>query len=269
MADDNKNIPPSAGEVAKAIASDDINSTNNNTVQSVDPKSYENAKSTMPDPYEKSNNTVWKIMTAIFAVIAIGMSCLCAWMALNKDEKTKCETAIVDETKEETKEETPLNEDDNYSFTFYRSGIKLKLGKSIDRLNLDYSSSAPSTSNWVERLAIGGLTPNTTGAQNIPSFASGSYEFSGGSVDNLAGEWAPLAFLDVYEKTYYDESILPHQSEDGPALWGFVVYSDDQYVVMYAHPQNIVSAETWETEWEIETTNVLQADLKDSANWSK
>ena len=255
--------------MAKAIASDDVKESSQ-TVQSVDPKKYENAKATMEDPYEKSSNAGWKITAVIFAIIAIGTSCACVWMALNKDEKTKCEDVAAEaETKDEgTKDETISNKDDYY-FTFYRSGIKLKLGKSMDRLNLDYSSSAPSTSNWVERLAIGGLTPNTTSAQNTPSFASGSYEFSDSSVDNLAGEWAPLAFLDVYEKTYYDESILPHLSEDGPAQWGFVAYSDDQYVVMYSQPQTVVSVETWETEWEIETTNVLQADLKDSANWSK
>ena len=161
----------------------------------------------------------------------------------------------------------------DYQVSLFKSGIKLNLGSDFEFINIDYSSNAPYDENWSERLAIGGLSANTTGAQNIPDFATGKYEFTGGAQDELKHEWAALAFLDVYSKSYWDTTIQPAIDEakanGGPAAWGDVVYSDDEYVVSYTHPQNVLSPAGWEQDWELVTVSALETAIKNSDNWSR
>jgi hypothetical protein len=267
MPDDNKNIPPSAGEAAKAIAADDLEA-NEQKVQPVEPKDYEKAKPVAADPYSKTEGIGWKISAIIFAVMAIASCCALVVMVMSKDEAPSNETAKCTDEKSVQEPETP-SESDGYTFSFYRSGLKLKLGESMLSLNLDYSSEPPADDTWVERLAIGGLSANTTGAQNIPDYARGRYEFSAGSAEELRSQWAPLAFVDIYEKQYYDETIAQQIEQDDTASWGNVVYSDDQYVVLYSHAQNAFSPEGWEQDWEMASSQAIEAIVKDSANWSK
>lgn len=278
MADDNKTIPPSAGEAAKEIASDDKNEINNQ-IQSIEPKSYESVKPVMAESSEKkSGNVGWKVSAIIFALIAIGASCACVMMALKKDDdsadRAQCETVAEGETKAGDVEQktTPEIAGDNV-VKFNRSGVKLKLGDNFEFINYAYSSSGSYNDSWYERISVGGLSKNTYGAQNIPDFSRGRYEFSTGTQDEIRTQWVPLINLDLYEKAVWDTNIQPQiddaEANGASSAWGEVVYSDDNYVVAYTHPQNILSSTDWEQQWEMDTVKALESAAKESSNWSK
>ena len=278
MADDNKTIPPSAGEAAKEIASDDKNEINNQ-IQSIEPKSYESVKPVMAESSEKkSGNVGWKVSAIIFALIAIGASCACVMMLMKKDgdraDRAQCEAVAEGETKADDVEQktTPEIAGDNV-VKFNLSGPKLNLGDGFEFINYAYSASPSFEDRWKERISVGGLSTNIYGAQNIPDFSRGRYEFSTGTQDEIRTQWVPLMNLDLYEKAVWDTNIQP-QIDDalangGPNMWGDVVYSDDSYVVVYSHQQNVFSTTDWEKQWEMDTITALESVAKESSNWSK
>lgn len=278
MADDNKTIPPSAGEAAKEIASDDKNEINNQ-IQSIEPKSYESVKPVMAESSEKKSGHVgWKVSAIIFALIAIGASCACVMMALKKDgdsaDRAQCETAAEGEARADDVEQktTPEIAGDNV-VKFNRSGVKLKLGDNFEFINYAYSSSGSYNDNWYERISVGGLSKNTYGAQNIPDFSRGRDEYDTESAGNLMTQWLPLMHLNLYQKNIWDTHIQPQiddaEANGASSAWGEVVYSDDNYVVAYTHPQNILSSTDWEQQWEMDTITALESAAKESSNWSK
>ncbi len=280
MTDDNKTMPPSAGEAAKEIASDDKKEISNQ-MQNIEPKSYENVKPVMAEPSEKKGGNVgWKVSAIIFALIAIGASCACVMMALNKDsdsaDRAKCETVAGGETKaDDVEQKTTPEIAGNYEVKFNLSGLKLNLGDGFEFINYAYSSSPSYEDSWKERISVGGLSKNTYGAQNIPDFSRGRYEFSTGTQDELKTQWVPLMNLDLYEKSVWDTNIQPKIDDavanGGPAMWGDIVfvYSDDSYVVVYSHQQNVFSTTDWEQQWEMDTIEALESAAKEPSNWSK
>ena len=54
-------------------------------------------------------------------------------------------------------------------------------------------------------------------------------------------------------------------------MWGDIVfvYSDDSYVVVYSHQQNVFSTTDWEQQWEMDTIAALESAAKEPSNWSK
>lgn len=278
MTDDIKTMPPSAGEAAKEIASDDKNEISNQ-MQNIEPKSYENVKPVIAEPSEKKGGNVgWKVSAIIFALIAIGASSACVMIALKKDgdsaDRAQCETIAGGETKAEDAEQktTPEIAGDN-EVKFNLSGLKLKLGDGFEFINYAYSSSPSYNDSWYERISVGGLSKNIYGAQNIPDFSRGRDEYDTESVGNLMTQWLPLMHLNLYQKNIWDTHIQPQiddaAANDGPNVWGEVVYSDDNYVVAYTHPQNILSSTDWEQQWEMDTIAALESAAKESSNWSK
>ena len=48
-----------------------------------------------------------------------------------------------------------------------------------------------------------------------------------------------------------------------------VVYRDEEYIVTYTHPQNTISSDGWEREWEDATNEAFKTIFNDSNNWSR
>lgn len=290
MADDNKNIPPSAGEAAKEIMDDDKNAVENK-VETVDRKTYEDSKKLASAvDYGNKSGAGWKVATLLLAIVAIGACGACVYMSLNESNggssndsnRTKCDVKVADGVDNVEKGDTVETTDSpnitrtdsgEYILTFLESGISVNLGSNYEFINYSYSASAPFDDNFSERINIGGLSKNTTGAQNIPEYASGRYEFGGGTAEDLKRDWSSLVYLDVYSKTYYDANIQPKIDEikanGGPVMYGTEVYRDDDYVVVYSHAQNSMSQTDWEQEWEMATFHELENAVKNSANWSR
>ena len=232
----------------------------------------------------KGSSKGWMVAAIIFGLGFLGTGGYSIYNAMNNGG-TQQDSTSNGGTKCDVKEEVSgtdgvdtgtiaKTQSGDYQVTLFKSGIKLNLGSGFEFINVDYSSSAPYDENWSERLAIGGLSTNTTGAQNVPDFATGKYEFAGGGTqDELKHEWAALAFLDVYSKSYWDTNIQPKIDEaaanGGPAMWGTIVYSDDDYVVSYTHPQNVLSPAGWEQDWEMATVSALETAIKNTDNWSR
>lgn len=289
MSDDNKNIPPSAGEAAKEIMDNDKN-TAENKVASVNPATYKDSKKLATTVGSNNKGGAgWKIATLLLAIVAIGACGACVYMSLSegdgvsKDSNgTKCDIDVADGVDNVEKGDTVGTADSpnitktdsgEYIVTFLESGISVNLGNNYEFINYSYSASAPYDEGYSERINIGGLSKNTTGAQNIPDYSRGRYEFSGGNADQLKTEWVSLVYLSVYNKTYYDTNIQPKIDENnangGPVLYGSEVYRDNDYVVVYSHTQNSMSQTDWEQEWEMATYHELENAVKNSANWSR
>ena len=272
MSDDNKNIPPSAGEAAKGIVEDDKNSVE--TPQVTEAKPVTRAIATEEKP--KGEAMGWKISAVIFAVMALGASAACFYFATTKDGSgsdstgTRCIEAIenVDTVEKGETGDIATSTSDDFVVDFYKSGLKLNLGSDFEFINLSYSASPSSDMNYVERVAIGGLSKNTTGAQNIPDFARGEIEaYNGGN-----NTWMPLAIITIYDRAYWDTNMQPGIDEaeaNGVATSASKWYKDEKYAVSYSHPQAVVSSEDWERDWELATVEAMQKAIENTSNWSK
>ena len=273
MADDNKNIPPSAGEAAKVIVDEDkAMNENAQQVSEAKPVSY------AAPAQAKSNGgaTGWKVASIVFAIIALGAGVACFYFATTKggdasdSTGTKCAETIqnVEQTEKGETGDIATSAEGDYVVNFYKSGLKLNLGSGFEFINLSYSASPSSGQNYVERVAIGGLSKNTTGAQDIPAFARGEIE-AYNSGDNT---WTPLAILTIYDRAYWDANIQPGIDEaeaNGVATSESKWYKDEKYAVSYSHPQGVVSPEGWQRDWELASVEALQAAIENTDNWSK
>ncbi len=288
MSEEEKEMPLSAGQAAAEIVNDNENADPSKEEKKEMPeetKPVSNFQSTEGLPVaKKSKGTGWKVATFIFLILTLCGAGFSAYLILVKDNPitssnnttengTKCKTP--EETKpEEGTTPTPCEGTfvDSGTISFKKTGLKLKLSDNYEFINYSYSSSAPYDQNWIERVAIGGLSKNTNGAQNIPDFSRGAYEFNGGTEDDFRKGWSALAIITVFSRSYWDSNIQPMIDEaqaNGVAAANVEVYKDDDYVVQYTHPQSIMSMTDWEQEWEMTTTQTLENDIKNTNNWSK
>ena len=242
-----------------------------------------NQQQTQQAAQTKGGSRGWMAAAIIFAIGFLGTGGYIAYDALNKDGGQKNDTAsgsnaqtkcdVAEGTDKNETGDIAQNQSGDYVFSFMKSGIKLNIGSDYEFVNYAYSSSPSYDDAWSERVSIGGLSKNTYGYQNIPDFSRGRYQFAGGTEEELRTEWVALMHLDVYSKSYWDEHIQPSIEETmtngGPNMWGDLVYSDDNYVILYSHPQNIFSSTDWEQQWEMDTTKALENAAKNSDNWSK
>ena len=290
MTDDNKNIPPSAGEAAKAIVEEDRLATET-TVQAVNRETYEDSKKfAMAEDVVSKKNTGWKIATVLLGIVAIGACGACVYMSLNEGTistsndkgRTKCDVSTENDIDDANKNETgdiagspniSRTDTGEYILTFLESGLSVNLGSNYEFINYSYSASAPAGDGWSERINIGGLSKRSDDAQDIPTYSRGRYEYNGGTAEKLEYEWAALAYLNVYNATFYDTNIQPMIDEadqnGGPVAYGDVIYRDDNYVVTFSHNQSIMSQSEWEQSWENETYETLKAAVTNTENWSK
>lgn len=282
MADDNKNIPPSAGEAAKEIMEDDKDVAENK-VETVDRKTYEDSKKLASAvDYGNKSGAGWKVATLLLAIVAIGACGACVYMSLNESNggssndsnRTKCDVKVADGVDNVEKGDTgdiATSTSSDVVLKFKKSGINLNMGSKFTVLNSAYSQDP--VGNPYEQIVLGGLSENTTGAQNIPDFATGNlptYDFNEASE---TGYWMVMATLSVYEKSWWDamgvDNDIAEAEANGVAPAYNIVYRDDNYIISYNHPQNVVSDEGWARDWEVATHDAFEAIFKDSANWSK
>ena len=288
MSEEEKEMPLSAGQAAAEIVNDNENadpSKEETKEMPEETKPVSSFQSTEGLPVaKKSKGTGWKVATFIFLILTLCGAGFSAYLILVKDNPiTSSNNTAENNTKCKAPEETKPEEGatptpcegtvvDSRTISFKKSGLKLRLSDNYEFINYSYSSSSPYDQNWIERVAIGGLSKNTNGAQNIPDFSRGTYEFNGGTEDDFRKEWSALAIITVLPRSYWDTNVQPTIDEaqaNGVAVANIAVYKDDDYVVQYTHPQNIVSKTDWEQEWEITTTQTLENDIKNTNNWSK
>lgn len=289
MSEEEKEMPLSAGQAAAEIVNDNENADPSKEEKKEMPeetKPVSNFKATEGIP-KKSSGTGWKVATFIFLILTLCGAGFSAYLILVKDNPiTSSNNTAENGTKCKTPEETKPEEGttpapatpcegvvaDDRAILLRKSGIKLKLSDNYEFINYSYSSSSPYDQNWTERLAIGGLSKNTNGYQNIPDFSRGTKEFSGGTIEDAKADWSSLATIFVYTRSYWDAQIQPVIDEaqaNGAGNGGNVVYKDDEYVVQYMHPQDVISMTDWEKEWEMTTVQTLENDIKNTNNWSK
>lgn len=288
MSEEEKEMPLSAGQAAAEIVNDNENadpSKEETKEMPEETKPVSSFQSTEGLPVaKKSKGTGWKVATFIFLILTLCGAGFSAYLIIVKDNPiTSSNNTAENNTKCETPEETKPEEGttptpcegtfaDSGTISFKKTGLKLRLSDNYEFINYSYSSSAPYDENWTERLVIGGLSKNTYGYQNIPDFSRGTHEYTGGTREDIKKDWSVLATINVYSRSYWDAQIQPRIDEaetNGIAVSGTVVYKDDDYVVQYTHPQNVVSETDWEQEWETTTTQTLENDIKNTNNWSK
>ncbi|GEM_PF-5288230 len=288
MSEEEKEMPLSAGQAAAEIVNDNENADPSKEEAKEMPeeaKPVSSFQSTEGLPVaKKSKGTGWKVATFIFLILTLCGAGFSAYLILVKDNPiTSSNNTAENGTKCKAPEETKPEEGttptpcegavvDSGTISFKKSGLKLRLSDNYEFINYSYSSSSPYDQNWIERVAIGGLSKNTNGAQNIPDFSRGAYEFNGGTEDDFRKEWSALAIITVLPRSYWDTNVQPMVDEaqaNGVAVANIAVYKDDNYVVQYTHPQNVVSKTDWEQEWEMTTIETLENDIKNTNNWSK
>ena len=277
MPENEKEIPISAGQAAVEFANDNDNNDPSKKEEIMqDSKPSQNYTPVDSAPVaKKSSGTGWKVATFVFLILTLCGAGFCTYLIAVKDNPiTGTNNDAVSSQKKCTEEKeatTPSDSNDsgdiadstvtkdesgNVKFKFLKSGFVLNLGSDFETINYEYSSEPTGA---IERLYIGGLSKNTTGAQNYPEFAIG---------DNNNGaegghSWANLAVVTVYTKASY-ESI----SANGVASPATKVWENGDYVVTYSHPQNIISTDDWSKQWEEATVQALETAIKNEANWS-
>jgi len=163
------------------------------------------------------------------------------------------------------------NQSGDYTVKFRESGISLNLGSKFTVINYAYSQWP--AGNASEQIVLGGLSENTWGYQNLPNYAVGSIPATGFDGADGADYWLGMATLSVYQKTWWEAQDMDGKAAEaeanGVSVNYQVVYRDEDYIVTYTHPQNAISSDGWEREWEDATSEAFETIFNDSNNWSR
>lgn len=287
-----KEIPTSAGKAAAEFANDNENIDPSQNVPKREERDYSSLDE-MPTK-KKSAGKGWKAATFIFLILALCGAGFCAYLILVKDNPiTGCQsntehntTATKCDVKEENKTEDPIAQEgaepdtsidvlpdtsNDYVVQFKKSGIKLNLGSKYTVINASYAQQP--SNNAYETVLLGGLSENTSGAQNMPNFAVGSIPAKDFSLAEQSDYWLVMETIYVYNKSWWDAQGMDQKiagaEANGVATSYNVIYRDDEYVVTYTHPQNIMSDAGWQRDWEEATYKAFEQTLTDSANWTR
>lgn len=283
MSEEEKEMPLSAGQAAAEIVNDNENadpSKEETKEMPEETKPVSSFQSTEGLPVAKqSKGTGWKVATFIFLILTLCGAGFSAYLILVKDNPiTGCTSLNTDhvttatkcDVKEEannntTPESTPeISENSNgdFVFTFKKSGLKLNLGSNFETINYEYSSEP---NGMIEKLTLGGLSKNTTGAQNYPGFVYGNDNSDVAvTIEEQNNHWDSFASVFIMTNAQYDNLV---SSGEGVYM-GQKAYSNDQYTVLYRGPQNVTSQSDWEQDWEVRTANAFKEAILNESNWS-
>ena len=271
-----KEIPTSAGKAAAEFTNDNENVDPSQNIPKREERDYSSLDE-MPTK-KKSAGKGWKAASFIFLILALCGAGFCAYLILVKDNPiTGCQsntehstTATKCDVKEEasnntTPEATPeISENSNgdFVFTFKKSGLKLNLGSDFETINYEYSSEPI---GMIEKLTLGGLSKNTTGAQNYPGFVYGNdNNDTAVTIEEMDRHWDSFASVFIMTNAQYDNLVSSGES----VYMGEKAYSNDQYTVLYRGPQNVTSQSDWEQDWEVRTANAFKEAILNESNWS-
>lgn len=271
-----KEIPTSAGKAAAEFTNDNENVDPSQNIPKREERDYSSLDE-MPTK-KKSAGKGWKAASFIFLILALCGAGFCAYLILVKDNPiTGCQsntehstTTTKCDVKEEannntTPEATPeISENSNgdFVFTFKKSGLKLNLGSDFETINYEYSSEPI---GMIEKLTLGGLSKNTTGAQNYPGFVYGNDNSDVAvTIEEMNNHWDSFASVFIMTNAQYDNLV---SSGEGVYM-GQKAYSNDQYTVLYRGPQNVTSQSDWEQDWEVRTANAFKEAILNESNWS-